>query len=114
TVAALTEDRAEIAEFRRLARRRRGEIVARDRDRQVRTQAQLLAGTGIGDQVHAPPDVLAREVEKRLGRLEDRGCGRRIAGALIGGDERGRAQVLCLAHGWSSVPVRPAASRAPV
>ncbi len=42
----------------------------------------------VGGQVHALADFLARQVEKRLGRLQDCRHGAGIAGALIGGDQR--------------------------
>ncbi len=91
-VLALAEDGAEIAVGCGPARLRRGEIVARRRNGEVRAQAQFAA-TGIRDQIHAPPDVLAGEIEKRLGRLQDRGRDAGVARALIGGDERVRARV---------------------
>ena len=77
--AAIAEHRAEIAEARRLAGAAGGEIVARHRNGQVRTQAQLLAA-GVGRQVEALADVLAGEVEERLGRLQDGGLGLDVAG----------------------------------
>ena len=71
-VAAMTEDRAEIAEARRLAGLGRGQIVARDRDGEVGPQAQL-APLRVGGEIHALADVLAGEIEERLRRLQDRG-----------------------------------------
>ena len=47
----------------------------------------------IGGEIHAPADVLAGEIEERLGRLQDRGRDARVAGALEGGDERLRPRV---------------------
>jgi len=89
---AVAEDRAEIAEGGRPARLRRGEIIERDRNGEIGTQAQFAA-RGIVHQIHAAADVLARKIEERLRRLQDRGRGRRIAGALVRGDERVRARV---------------------
>ena len=91
-VAAVTEHRAEIAVARRLAGERRGEIVARHRNREVGTQAEFAAAGG-GGQIHALADVLAREVEERLGRLQDGGRNAGVAGALIGSDQRLRPRV---------------------
>jgi len=90
--AAMAEDRPEIAETRRPSGLRRGEIVERDRNGEIGAQAELAAGR-IVHQIHAAADVLARQIEERLRRLQDGGRGRRIAGALIGGDERVRARV---------------------
>jgi hypothetical protein len=105
-ILALAEDRAEIAELRRPAGVGGGEIVERDRNREIGPQAQLAARR-VADEIHAPADVLAREIEERLGRLQDRGRDARIPGALIGGDERFRARVLRrLAHGLILVPVQ--------
>ena len=69
--AAVAEYRAEIAIARRPRRRRGGEVVTGDRVGEVGPQALLMA-CGIGEQIHVPPHVLAGEVEKRLGRLQDR------------------------------------------
>ena len=77
----MAEDRTEIAEALRLAGRGRGEVVARDRDGEVGPQAQLVA-VRIGREIHALADVLAREVEERLRRLQDRRRDARIARAL--------------------------------
>ena len=90
--AAVAEDRAEIAEARRLAGGGRGEVVARHRDGQVGPQAELAAARR-GGQVHALADVLAGQVEERLGRLQDGGRHAGVAGALVGGDERLRPRV---------------------
>ena len=86
-LAAMTEHRAEIAEADRLAGLGRSEIVARHRDGQVRPQAELVA-VRIGGEEHAAADVLAREIEERLGRLQDRRRDARVAGALVMRDER--------------------------
>ena len=86
-LAAMAEHRAEIAEAGRLAGRRRGEIVARHRNGQVRPQAELAA-VRVGGEEHAAADVLAREVEERLGRLQDRRRDARVAGALVMRDQR--------------------------
>ena len=51
----------------------------------------------IGGQEHAAADVLAREVEERLRRLQDRRVDRRVAGAHIGRDELLRVQVRIVA-----------------
>jgi hypothetical protein len=105
-VLALAKHRAEVAELRRLAGGRRGEIVARDRNGEVGPQAQLAARRVV-DKVHAAADVLARQVEERVGRLQQRRRDARVAGALVRGDERVRAQVLRrLGHGCRSSSVR--------
>ena len=85
--AAVAEYRAEIAQACRAPRRRRGrgEVIARDGNREVGPQADLVAG-GIGS-TYVPAHVLAGEVEKRLRRLQDRRGHPGIAGALIGGDQ---------------------------
>ena len=66
----------------------------------------------VGGEVHALADVLARQVEERLGRLQDRRRDAAIAGALIGGDERLGPCVglrcLCSRSSWSHG--RPAAA----
>ena len=77
--AAIAEHRAEIAEAGRLTGAAGGEIIPRHRNGEVGTQAEFLAG-GVGRQVKALADVLAREVEKRLGRLQDRRLGPAVAG----------------------------------
>ena len=86
---AMAEHRSEIAIALRLAGRRRGQVVARHRDGQVGPQAQLLAVRVAGEE-HALADVLARKVEERLRRLQDRGRDPRIAGPLEGRDQRVR------------------------
>ena len=91
-VAAVTENRAEIAEAGGFAGRRRGEIVARHRNGEVGPQAEF-SPAGRGGQIHALADVLARQVEERLRRLQDGGRDAGIAGALIGGDQRLRPRV---------------------
>jgi hypothetical protein len=109
-VLALAEHRAEVAEFCGLAGGRRGEVVARDRDGEVGPEAELAA-CGVVDQVHAAADVLARQIEERLGRLQQRRRDARVAGALVRGDERIRAQVLCrLGHGRLSSSVQSLAA----
>jgi len=55
------------------------EIVPRYRNGEVGTQAKLLPA-GIAGKVKAFPDVLAGQIEERLGRLQDRGLGPRVAG----------------------------------
>ena len=47
----------------------------------------------IGGEEHAAADVLAREIEERLGRLQDRGRDARIARALVMRDERLRPRI---------------------
>ena len=103
-VGAMAEHLAEIAEAFRLAGGRRREIVARHRDGEVGAQTKLAAGR-VGRKIHAPANVLAREVEERFGRLEQRGLGAAIARALVMGDEGLRPSIrpklrcaLCLAH----------------
>ena len=91
-LAALAEHRAEIAEARRAPGRGRRDVVARHRNGEVRAQAELAARL-VGDQIHAPADVLAGQVEKGLGRLQDRRRHARVSGALVGSDERVRAGV---------------------
>ena len=73
---------AEIAEAVRPAGHRRGQVIARDRDGQIGPQAQF-APVRIDGEEHALADVLAREIEERLRRLQDRGRDARIAGALV-------------------------------
>ncbi len=91
-VAAVTEHRPEIAIARRFAGERRSEIVARDRNGEVGAQAEFAAAGG-GGQIHALADVFAREVEERLGRLQDGGRNAGVAGALVGGDQRLRPRI---------------------
>ena len=83
----IAEYRTEIAIFPGLARCGRCEIIACDRDGEVRPQAEFIAGR-IGENEHAAANVLAGEVEKRLRRLEDRRLDARVTGPLIGGDQR--------------------------
>jgi len=54
-----------------------GEVIARDRNRQVGPQAQLLAA-GVRGQIKAFADVLARQIEKRLGWLQNRRLGQGV------------------------------------
>src|SRR3954454_10420837 len=56
-IAAMTEDRAEIAEALRLAGRGRGKVVTRDRDLEVGPQTELAA-LPVGGEIHAFADVL--------------------------------------------------------
>jgi hypothetical protein len=103
---AVAEHRAEIAEALRLTGGRRGEIVARDRDGEVRAQAQLVP-VRIAGEVHALADVLAGEVEERLRRLQDRRRNPHIARALERGEKRlgprigrsARREDWCARHG---------------
>ncbi len=90
-IAAVAEYRPEIAEAGRPAGERGGEIVARNRDGEVRPQAEFAAA-GRRGQIHALADVLAGEVEERLGRLQDGGRDARVARALVGGEQRLRAR----------------------
>ena len=90
--APVTEHRAEIAIAVCAAGRRRGEIVARHGDREIRPQAPFVAGAALR-QEHAGPDVLPRQVEERLSRLQDRGPSSRIACALVGADEALRPRI---------------------
>ena len=92
---AVTKHRAEIAEAGGLAGARRRQIVARYRDGQIGPQAQFAA-VRIGGQKHAAADVLATEIEKRLGRLQHRRRDPRIrivGAARIGRDQRFRPRV---------------------
>ena len=91
-IAAVTEDRAEIAKARGLSGGGRGEIVARHRNGEIGAQAQLAAVRRRG-QIHAPPDVLAGQVEKRLRRLQHGGRDAHVSRALVGGDQRLRPRV---------------------
>ncbi len=106
---AMTEDRREITEAERFARLGRGEIVARHRDGEIGPQAQL-APVRIGGEEHAAADVLAREIEERLGRLQDRGRDARVARALVVRDERLRPCV-GRGHGFAFVMSRMARRR---
>jgi hypothetical protein len=83
---AMAKHRSEIAETGRLAGPRRLQIGARDRNGEIGPQAQFAA-VGIAGKKQPPADVLAREVEKRLRRLQDRRIDLHVAGAHIGGDE---------------------------
>lgn len=58
-----------------------GEVVAADRNREFRAQAEFLARGVLGHE-DAPADVLAREFEERLHRLEHRRRHEAVAGAL--------------------------------
>jgi hypothetical protein len=91
-VGALPEHRAHETVADRVPGLRRGEVVARHRNGQVGPQAELAA-LGVGGEEHAPADVLAGEVEERLGRLQDGGRGAHVARALVGRHERFRARV---------------------
>src|SRR5262249_6456882 len=93
-IAALAKYGTEIAEAYGLAggARARCEVIARDRDGQVGSQAELAARR-LAREIHAPADVLAGKVEERLGRLQDGGLGAPVAGARVGCDERLRARI---------------------
>ena len=80
---AIAEHRPEIGEARGLPDTAGGKIVARHGNRQVRAQAQFLAA-GIRGQVEAFADVLAGEVEERVGRLQNRRLGMNVAGLRKG------------------------------
>src|SRR4030088_392418 len=56
-----------------------GEIIPRHWNGEIGAKAQFIAA-GIGGQIKALPDVLAREIKKRLGRLQDRRFGLNVAG----------------------------------
>ena len=90
--AAVAENRAEIAIALRATGGRGGEIVARHRNGEIRPQAQFLAGPA-GGQEHAAPDILAGQVQERLGGLQDGRIGPGIARALVSGDQGLRARV---------------------
>ena len=94
---------------KRLAGFRRREVLARHRDGKVGAQAQL-APVRVGGKKHAPPDVLAREIEERLGRLKNGGRDARIARALIMRDQRLRPCV-GRSHGSGFVMSRMARRR---
>jgi hypothetical protein len=89
---AVAEHRAEIAKTGGLARRRRGQIIARHRNGEIGPQAQFAA-VWIAGEKHAAADVLAGQVEKRLGGLQHRRLGQHVTGTRIGGDERLRPRV---------------------
>lgn len=74
------EDGADIAVLRRRARQPGGEIIAADRNRIFRAQAHL-ASRAVAREEHAAADVLARQVEERLGRLQDGRLDAPVAGA---------------------------------
>ena len=75
----LAKDRAEIAKSLSRTGGWRSKVVHRHRNGEVRAQAQLAA-VGVGGEIHALADILAGQVEERLGRLQDRGLGMNIAG----------------------------------
>ena len=77
--AAIAKHRPEIAEPRGLAGAAGGEIIPRHRNGEIGAKAQFLAA-GVGGQIKAFADVFAGEVEKRLGRLQDRRFGLDVAG----------------------------------
>ena len=77
---------------RRPCRRQRGQVVARHRDRQIGPQAELAA-LRVGGEIHPLADVLARQIEERLGRLQDRRIDARIAGPLERGEQRVRRRI---------------------
>src|SRR5690349_11201661 len=64
-IRAMTEYRTEITKACRLSREGGSEVVAGHGDREIRTQAELIA-VRRGGQVHAPPDVFAGQIKKRL------------------------------------------------
>ncbi len=110
--AAMTEYRPEVAEACNLAGRGRGKVVARNRDGQIGAQA-IFAAVRRSGEIHALADILAREVEERLRRLQHGGRSADVAGALIGGDQRLRPRVGCFrlpghacVHRDSAVPRR--------
>jgi len=78
-MVTIAEHRPEIAEAGRLSGSRGGKVVAGHGDREVRPQAQFLT-LRVGGEIQALADVLAGEVEKRLGRLQDRRLGMNVAG----------------------------------
>ena len=98
-VGAMAEHLAEIAEAFRLAGGGRREIVARHRDGEVGAQAKLAAGR-VGRKIHAPANVLAREVEERFGRLQQGRLRPHVARAFVMGEQRRRP------------PLRPGVCRA--
>ena len=69
---AMAEHRAEIAKAGRLAGLRRSQIIARHRNGQIGPQAEF-APVRSGGEIHAPADVLAGQIEERLGRLQHGG-----------------------------------------
>ena len=77
--AAIPEHRAEIAEPGRLPDLSRRQIIPRDRNGQIGAKAQFLPA-GVGGQIEAFADVLAGEIEKRLGRLQNPRFGPAVAG----------------------------------
>ena len=76
---AMAKHRPEIAEARRLPGASRGEIIPRHRNGEIGPKTQFLA-VGVGGEVKALADVLAGEIEERLGLLQNAGLGPDIAG----------------------------------
>ena len=74
----IAEHRPEIGKARGLSGAGRGEIIARHRNGEVGAQAEFLARR-VGRQVKALANILAGEVEERLGRLQDAGVGLDVA-----------------------------------
>ena len=97
--AAIAEHRAEIGEAGRLSGAGRGQIIPRHGDGEVGPQAQFLAGR-IRRQVQAFADVLAGEVEERVGRLQDRRLGMDVAGL-----RKGLQQGIRPSGGWGGAAV---------
>src|SRR5262249_52462659 len=89
SVPAIAEHRTKVAEAGRLACLRGGQIIARHRDREVGPEAELFAAR-VSREVEAFANVLAREVEERFRRLQDRGLGAEIAGLGKRLQQRGR------------------------
>ena len=84
--SALAEDGAEIGEGGDGPRRRGGQIGPADRDRIFRPQAQLLALGARGEE-DAGADVLARQIKKHIGGLENRRFSARMTGLRQMGDD---------------------------
>ena len=83
-IAAKAKDRPEIRELRRRARMRRGEIGAAYGDRIFRAQTEFIARR-IARQENPAANILAFEIEKDRGGLQDR----RLAAAIARRNEMG-------------------------
>ncbi len=80
--AAIAKHRAEIAKSLRTPCGCRSEVIAGNGNGKIRPQAQFLAGLA-GGQEHAAANILPRQVEERLGRLQNHRMRPRTAGAFV-------------------------------
>ena len=81
-VAAVAEHRAEIAIGRGTAGRGFFQVLAADRDGEVRAQAQLAAARVAGDEERAA-QLLAGQLEEIVGRLQHGGLDAQVSRALV-------------------------------